>query len=344
MTNITLRDIADTLNVSISTVSKALSDSHEISEGTKKRIIDYANTHNYYPNRIAKSLKEGKSKSIGVIVCSIGNAVIAEMLDGIDSVCNSHGYHIIIMQSKESSEKEKICLQFLDSHSIDGLLISPSSETHGLQNLNKLQKTGLPIVLFDRLSSDITTHKVGADNYDGGYQATTHLIKNGYRRIAHITIRSKFSITTERLEGYKQALLDNGIPYQEDYVKFCKYTNPIELDNEVTQAITSLMQLPFIPQAIFTATDQISTRSVGLINKLGYKVPNDFALIGFTNTDMADILNPSLSTISQPAFEIGELAANSLISIIEGKMPSTEFNTIRLPTKIQVRASSIPQI
>src|SRR5690606_33171245 len=170
MSNITLRDISKALNVSVSTVSKVLGDCYEIIEETKKRIVDYAKAHNYKPNRFAKSLKEGRSKSIGVVVCSIGNSVIADMLDGIDMTCNANGYHIIIMQSKESYEQEQFCLQFLDSHSIDGLLISPASEMQGFEYLMQLQKAGLPIVLFDRLSPEIQTHKVGADNYDGGYQ------------------------------------------------------------------------------------------------------------------------------------------------------------------------------
>jgi len=344
MSKITLRDISKALGVSVSTVSKALCDSYEISDETKKRIVSYAKAHNYKRNQIAKSLKEGSSKSIGVVVCSIGNPVIAEMLDGIDITCNARGYHIIIMQSKESYDQEQLCLQFLDSHSIDGLLISPASEMQGFDYLTQLQKSGLPVVLFDRLSPDIETHKVGADNYDGGYQATSHFIRNGSTRIAHITIRSSFSITTERLEGYKQALSDHGIPYREEYVKFCKYDNLVELDQEVTRAIVELMQLPDRPNALFTATDLISTRSVGLISKLGYSIPEDIALMGFTNTELADFLNPPLSTVYQPAFEIGKLAANTLISLIEKKIPQEEFQTIKLPTLMQVRSSSVCKV
>lgn len=340
MSNITLRDIANALNVSVSTVSKALCDSYEISEETKQRIVDYANAHHYRPNRIAKSLKQGTSKSIGVVVCSIGNSVVADMLDGIDTTCMASGYHIIIMQSKESFEQEQLCLAFLRSHNIDGLLISPASETQSFEYLTHLQNSGLPIVLFDRLIADINSHKVGANNFEGGYQATTHLIKNGFQRIAHITIKSPFSITTERLKGYQQALHDNGIPNRDEYIKYCAYDNLNELDQEVTKAIESLMALPEPPNAIFTATDLISTRSVGLINNLGYKIPQDLALIGFTNTELADVLAPPLSTVYQPAFEIGELAANTLISLIEKKEETQEFKTIKLPTRMQVRSSS----
>lgn len=340
MSNITLRDIAQALNVSVSTVSKALSDSYEISEETKRRILDYAAELKYTPNRFAKSLKDGRSKSIGVVVCSIGNAVIAEMLDGIDQACYSRGYHTIIMQSKESYEQEQQCLHFLDKQSVDGILISLATETINLKFLKQLKSRNLPLVLFDRLSPDIDTHKVSADNIDGGYQATAHLIRNGYKKIGHITIRSPFSITTERLMGYKKALQENGLEYQPDYVRFCRYDTIEDLDSEVIGSVQSLMELPDPPDALFTATDLISTRCAGLITKLGYRIPQDIALIGFTNTPMADFLNPPLSTVNQPAYEIGNLAAETLISLIEAGIPNRPSETLKLPTKIHIRQSS----
>lgn len=340
MSNVTLRDIAHALNVSVSTVSKALSDSYEISEETKRRVLDYAEEHNYTPNRFAKCLKDGRSKTIGVVVCSIGNSVIAEMLDGIDQACYTKGYHSIIMQSKESYEQEQRCLHFLDQLSVDGLLISLATETINLKLLKQLKERNLPIVLFDRLSSDIDTHKVSADNVDGGYQATSHLLHNGYKKIGHITIRSTFSITTERLMGYKKALLENQLEYRPEYVKFCRYDTLEDLDQEVTQAVRALMELPDPPEALFTATDQISTRCAGLITKLGYRIPEDIALIGFTNTPVADFLNPPLSTMYQPAFEIGNLAAETLISLIDEGTPNHPIETIKLPTKIHIRQSS----
>lgn len=339
-TNLTLRDIATALNLSVSTVSKALSDSYEISEETKDKVLTFAKENNYVPNRFAKSLKSGKSNSIGVVVCSIDNAVIAEMLDGIDQYCVSKGYYCIIMQSKESFEQELQNLSFLKKLGVDGVLISLATETINLDYLKELKKGGVPIVLFDRLSQEIETNMVGADNFDGGYQATSHLIKQGYDRIAHITIRSPFSITTDRLRGYQKALLDNNIKYNADFVKFCQYDNQEELDAVVSQAISELMALPDPPNAIFTASDQISTRAVGLIGKMGLSIPEDIALVGFTNTKMAELLAPPLSCIHQPAYEIGEKAAKVLIDQIESKGKELEFNTVKLPTIPEFRLSS----
>lgn len=342
MSNITLRDISKALNVSVSTVSKALNDSYEISHETKKRIVDYAKAHNYHPNRLAKSLRQGRSQSIGVIVCSIDNAVVAEMLDGITTTCNLNGYHVIIMQSKESHEQENICIQFLKTHSVDGLLISPASRNGNLTHFKALQKSGLPIVLFDRLSTNIELNNVSADNFDGGYKATSHLIKNGYDKIAHIAFHSEFNITIERLKGYKQALIDNHIACKEEYIKLCQYKTAEEMDQKISQALIDLMHLPDPPNAIFTAADRISTRSIDLIKKLGYSIPDDLALVGFTNTELADILNPALTTIHQPAFEIGQKAAHLLLSLVEKELIDAEIKTVTLPVSLQVRRSSAP--
>lgn len=344
MANINLRDIALALNVSVSTVSKALSDSYEISDKTKNAIIAFAEANNYRPNRIAQNLKRGYSKTIGVIISAINNAVISEMLDGINSCCNQSGYHAIIMQSKETFELEKRCLEYLKCLSIDGLLISPASNNQNLNHLNAFKNSRCPIVLFDRLSSELDVFKVSAANFDAGYKATSHLIANGYTKIAHITMNSEFDITTERLEGYKKALEDHGINYDDRYVVFCKYENLKELDEEVTNAITYLMELSNPPNALFTATDRISTRAPGLIKRLNYSIPKDIALIGFTNTEMADMFTPPLTTVHQPAFDIGNRAASLLISLIRNKTEDTDYKTIQLPTKIHVRHSSMAKL
>ncbi|TKC10089.1 LacI family transcriptional regulator [Pedobacter polaris] len=337
--NITLRDIAEALKLSVSTVSRALTDSYQIGDKTKKKVLAYANEHNYVPNRIARSLKEGKSRSIGVVVCSIDNNFVAQMLDGIDHYCTEHQYQIIIMQSKELFEQEKACINLLYSGGIDGLLISPTYQTTDFDYLINLQKSGLPIVLFDRLSDKIDTHKVAVDNFKGAYNATLHLIDNGYKNIAHINSDTKLSMATERFEGYKKALADAKIPYNANLVQFFDTTTADNLNQNLEKILQALMHADTKPDAIFTATDQLSTRCLAILNKLGYLVPTDVALIGFSNTDLADALNPSLSTIYQPSFEIGSLAAKQLLSLIDDKT-NTPFETILLDTQIQVRSSS----
>ncbi len=338
--SVTLKDIAKALNLSISTISKALNDSHEIGAATKQRILDYAKEHSYLPNRMAKGLKEGKSRSIGVVVCSLDNNVIAQMLDGIHKVGTDKSYQIIIMQSKESEKLERDCIELLYAGGIDGILISPAYETIDFSYLISLQESGLPVVLFDRLIDKIHTHKVGADNFKGAYEATTHLINNGYRNIAHLNTNTILSIATERLNGYKQALVDHGIAYREELLVSCKYTGANSLNESLEEAIKFYMSLDIKPDAIFTATDQISTRCLVILNKLGYHIPDDIALIGFTNTELAEAMNPSLSTVHQPAFEIGQLAAEKLFTLIEKKNVDEDFETVLLPIEVKVRASS----
>lgn len=338
--SLTLKDIAKTLNLSISTISKSLNDSHEISIDTKRKVMEYAQRQHYSPNRLAKGLKEGKSRSIGVVVCSLDNNVIAQMLDGIDTVSTEKSYQIIIMQSKESPKQEIACIDLLYAGGVDGILISPASETVDFSYLQSLQKSGLPVVLFDRLCDRIDTHKVGADNFKGAYDATTHLIKNGYKRIAHLNTNTILSIATDRLNGYIQALADNDIEFRPELLRSCDYSDAKKLDSDMENAIKYYMSLDMKPDSIFTAADQISTKCLTLLHKLGYSIPEDLGLIGFTNTDLAEAFSPSLSTVHQPAYEIGQLAAEKLISLIERKYPVTEFDTIMLETKIYGRLST----
>ncbi|MDQ8003436.1 MAG: LacI family DNA-binding transcriptional regulator [Pedobacter sp.] len=337
MSNITLRDISKALNISVSTVSRALTDSHEIGEETKKLVLAYAKEHNYVPNRMARSLKVGKTRSIGVVICSIDNNFVAQMLDGIDQICTESGYQIIIMQSKESYEQEKACINLLYASGVDGIMISPSLQTTDFTHLKELQSQGFPIVLFDRTTEELTAHKITANNIKGAYQATTHLILSGCTRIAHLNSKSTLAITRERFEGYKQALVEHQIAYEEDLVKFCNTSINENTDENVATAMEELLKQK--PQAIFTATDLLSTKALAYLNKHGYKVPDDLSLIGFSNSDLAPILNPPLSTVRQPSRQIGELAAQTIINLVKGK-DIGPAETVLLDTELQIRKSS----
>jgi LacI family transcriptional regulator len=337
--SVTLRDIAKALNISASTVSRALTDNYQIGDETKQRVLAYAKEHHYIPNRMAKGLKEGKSRSIGVVVCAIDNSFVAQMLDGIDQFYTDRGYQIIIMQSKESYQHEKACIDLLYAGGIDGLLISPSYQTTDFTYLNELKDAGLPIVIFDRLSDGIETHKVAADNFNGAYMATTHLIEKGFKNIAHINSDTKLNMASERFEGYTKALADAGLKTNAELIKFIDTTSLPILNKNLETTIKELMALNTKPDAIFTATDQLTTRCLLLLNQFNYKIPEDVALIGFSNTDLANALRPSLSTIYQPAFEIGQTAAEKLLSLIEHKTPEP-FETFLLTTQLQARDST----
>lgn len=335
---ITIRDIAKELKLSVSTVSKALRDSHEISAKTKKLVLEYAQSNNYKPNPIAQSLKQGRSKSIGIVVSTIENQFFSQVINGIESVAYQHGYNVIITQTHESYDLELKNVGHLTQRSIDGLLISLSTETKDVEHLKELHQKGLPIVFFDRVSNEINTHKVIADNFKGGYDATRHLIDSGYRKIAHITSPPNISITSERYAGYRQALEEAGITIPDEYIKHCAHGGR-DLD-EIENALNELLALDDKPKAIFTTSDRITTNTLYLLTKLKVKIPQEIALVGYTNTTLADVLNPPLSTVYQPGFDIGKNATEMLLNLINSKHPVTEFETLVLPTELFVRKSS----
>lgn len=335
---LTIKDIALALGLSTSTVSRALRDSHEISADTKKMVLEYAEKNNYHPNPIALSLKERRSRSIGIIVCEIANSFFSQAINGIESIAYNNGYNVIIAQSRESFDREIMNLQYLTSRSIDGLIISISTETKDFSYLKELHGKGMPIVFFDRIVNEIETHKVIADNYKGAYDATTHLINSGYRRIAPISNPKLLSITMERLAGYKAALADNGIEMDDSLIKYCLHGGMIF--SEVEEIVNELLELKQKPDAIFATADKLTTNCLRILKTKGLKVPGDIGLLGFSNTDLTELLDPPLSIIKQPAFEMGEVATNLLLQLIESKRPVTDFETRVLPTELLIRGST----
>ena len=335
---VTIKDIGKALGLSTSTVSRALRGSYEISSETKKLVLEYAEKINYRPNPIALSLKERRNHSLGIIVCEIANNFFSQAINGIESIAYNRGYHVIISQSHESFERETVIVDHLASRSVDGLLVSISSGTTDYTHFKQLYEKGLPIVFFDRVTSEINTHKVIADNFKGAYDATEHLIKNGFKKIGHITSAPYLSISIERLEGYKEALRKNNIEFDEKLVQYC-YNGGMIYD-EVEDALKKIFKLKQKPDALFTAGDRITTTCMQALQKLGKKMPDDIAIIGFTNTNLGELFNPPLSVVCQPAFEIGQVATELLISMIESKRPVTEFENKVLQTEMIIRESS----
>ncbi len=335
---ITIKDIGKALGLSTSTVSRALRGSYEISSETKKLVLEYAEKINYRPNPVALSLKGRRNRSIGVIVSEIANNFFSQAINGIESIAYNRGYHIIISQSHESFEREKVNIDHLASRSVDGLLVSLSSETKDLSNLIGLHEKGLPIVFFDRISDEINTYKVIVDNQQAAYDATLHLIKKGHTRIAHITSAENLSITKDRLEGYKRALEENKIAYNEKLVHYCSHGGMIQ--QEIEDSLKKMWAIKQKPDAVVAASDRITTGFLMAMRKMNLKVPENIAVVGFTNTNVPEIFNPPLTTIRQPAFEMGQVATELLIKIIESKRPITEFETRVLNTELNVRESA----
>ena len=332
---VTIKDIAKALGLSTSTVSRALRDTYEISSATKKLVTDYAKQIGYKPNPIALSLKERRSKSIGVVVSEVANSYFSQAIDGIESIAYDKGYHVIISQTHESYEREVINVNHLASRGVDGLLVSLSSQTSDISHLKSLHEKGLPIVFFDRVADEIVTDKVIADNEKGAYNATSHLIASGYKKIAHLTSSSHLSISIERLSGYKKALSDHNIELNEAYIKYCPHGGMIYEETET--AIKELLALKEKPDAIFVAGDRLSTGCLSVFKNLSVKVPDDMAIAGFSNSDVLDLFNPSLTSVRQPAYEIGQQATEMLLRLIEAKYPVEEFEKKVLDTNLFIR-------
>jgi DNA-binding LacI/PurR family transcriptional regulator len=335
---VTIKDIAKALGLSTSTVSRALRDSYEISPETKKLVIEYAEKINYHPNPIALSLKERRSRSIGVIVCEIANSFFSQAINGIESIAYNNGYNVIISQSRESFDREMLNLQYLTSRSVDGLIISVSTETKDFSYFKELNQKGLPIVFFDRIVDEIETHKVAASNFKGAYDATVHLINNGYLRIATVSNPEVLSIAKERLAGYKAALNDHGIKPDDSLIKFCQHGGMIF--SEVEDVMNDLFASTQKPDAIFASADKLTTGCFRILRSKGLSVPGDIGLIGFSNTDLTELLDPPLSVIKQPAFEMGETATSFLLQLIESKRPIKDFETRVLSTELLIRGST----
>ncbi|KHJ39322.1 catabolite control protein A [Pedobacter glucosidilyticus] len=326
---ITIKDIAKALNLSTSTVSRALRGGYEISEETKKIVLDYAEKVNFKRNPIALSLKERRSYSIGVIVCEVANQFFSQAIDGIESVAYSKGYHVIISQTHDSYDREVINVEHLANRSIDGLLVSLSAETKDYSHLEKLHEQGLPIVFFDRVLNSMNTHKVSSNNVKGAFEATEFLINKGCKRIAHLANASQLSITAERQKGYEEALKKHNIPVDDKLIKYCKHGGRDKMEVEI--AVREFIEHD-PPDAIFVASDRLSTGCLSTLKKYAHN--SDILIAGFSNSELVELLNPSLSYIRQPAFDMGKKAAEMLISIIESKYPIEEFESIMLDTTL----------
>lgn len=334
----TIKDIAKALGLSTSTVSRALRDSHEISTETKQLVLEYATRINYHPNPIALSLKEKRSRSIGVIVAEIANSFFSQAINGIESVAYDKGYNVIISQSHESYDKEVMTLQYLASRSIDGLLISVSTATKDLQHLKALHERGFPIVFFDRIVEDIHTHKVMVDNFRGAYDATMHLIKHGYKNIATIANSENLSISRERVAGYVEALAQKNIRARKSMIRYCFHGGMIL--SEVEEAITQLLKTRPRPDAIFTSSDKLTTGCMRVLKSKGVRIPDDIAVVGFSNSDIIELLDPPLTVVRQPAFEMGQVATDLLLQLIESKRPVKDFERKILATSLIVQQST----
>jgi len=333
----TLKQIAKELNVSVSTVSKALSNSPEISEPTKVRVQEFARLKNYKPNNIAVNLKNKRSKTIGVIIPNILNPFFAKVFSGIEKGANDRGYNVITCISNESLEKEKNAMEILSNGTIDGFILSISEETQKAQDFKHFKEAmadDLPIVMFDRISDEVNCDKVIVDDYDSAVHAVNHLIKTNCKNIALLSTIDNLSVGKLRADGYMAALAQNKMKVNESII--------IHTDNtaEFDQKLQTLFDHKSI-DGVFALDEHASVMAMKAAIKKGIKIPDELQVIGFADGVWSKRLTPSLSTVSQHGPEIGEAAAEMLINRLEAKEGETPaYETRVIKTELRQREST----
>ncbi|MBK6267281.1 LacI family DNA-binding transcriptional regulator [Marivirga sp. S37H4] len=337
-TNITIKDIARKLGVSPSTVSRALKDHPDISPNTKKEIQELAISLNYQPNSVALSLRQSKTNTIGVIIPEIAHFFFSAVISGIEDIAHSAGYHVIITQSNESYEREVMNTKALFNSRVDGILLSISRETSNYDHLQSLLDSNVPLVFFDRMVDSLNACKVIVNDEQGAYEATTHLIEQGYYRIAHLAGPQNLGISKNRLNGYKAALADNKYMMDDNLVKVCGLGT-----YEEAEAITNeLLDYRFPPDAIFSNNDVAAYGAMTAIKKRGLRIPEDVAIVGFSNWRFSSLIQPALSSVTQPGFKMGQEATRLLMKQIAlGDDEEAITETISLKTNLVVRESSM---
>lgn len=337
---VTIKDIARELGISPSTVSRALKDHPDISPETKKAVNALAEKLNYQPNIVALNLRQSKTNTIGVIIPEIVHFFFSTVISGIEDVAYSAGYNVILAQSNESLQREKTDIKALFNSRVDGMLMSISRETVSFDHIESILAKGVPIVFFDRVYDNNQLSKVLVDDFEGAKQATLHLIEQGCKRIAHLEGPPNLAISKLRLKGYLEALKEHDIPVNKDLIVACAL-GTMEDGKEATE---KLLRMKNPPDSIFASNDPSAMGSMQAIKEKGLNIPKDIAVVGFSNWFFSALMDPPLTTVDQPGFEMGQEAARLLIRHIEMKekddaeiVPETKV----LKTRLIVRASSV---
>lgn len=343
---VTLKQIAKELDVSISTVSKALRNSPEISEDTKQKVQAFAKLYNYRPNNIALSLKNRKTNTIGIIIPEIVHHFFSKVIRGVELVANRRGYNVIIGLSNESFSKEVINMEMLANGSIDGFILSISKETLQQQDYHHFIETmsqGMPIVMFDRVVSEINCDKVIVDDFNGAKYAVEKLINNNCKSIALITTKDYVSVGKLRTQGYLEAFQTHKLTPRAELILKIDDNMDYEVHLDALEAeIEQLFKSNKNIDGVFAVNELYALSAMKVARKLGLKIPEDIQVIGFTDGVLSKHATPSLTTVSQHAQNMGERAADLLIDKLEKDLEIEEetFQTVIIPTELIEREST----
>jgi len=332
---VTIYDVAKVLNVSPSTVSRGLKNHPHIRKETKKNIIAMAKEMGYQQNKFASNLRQKHTNTIGVVVPKLDSYFMATVISGIEKITAQNGYGLIISQSQESWKKEISCISTLFNSRVDGLLVSLAFDTKNLEHFNILLNKDIPVVFFDRVTDCNGCISIVIDNYKAGYEATSHLIEQGCKRIVHIGGNLLRNVYSERFRGYKQALTDNKIEFEQNLVVICDMSGRASTD-----AAKKILKMLPRPDGIFTSNDTTAVAAMVELERAGVIIPDEIAVVGFNNDPISQVIRPNLTTVDYPARQIGEIAATSLINKLKNS-ESANFSTIILKHDLICRQSSL---
>lgn len=333
---VTLKDIAKRLNLSTSTVSRALQNNPNISPETKKLVVDLAKELDYRPNALALSLLKRRSHMLGVIVPTMANNFFSTTMSGIEEVANEAGYQVLICQSNEKYEREVVNTETIVSNHVDGILVSVSQETQNYDHFRSLYRKGIPLVFFDRVSEDEEVSKVILDDYDAAFQVVEHLIKSGAKKIAHIAGRETLLNVKKRVDGYKAALEKYNIKFDPKLVTYTGFNK-----EDGIEGFNKLHSTSGLPDAIFAVCDDVAVGAFLAMREKGIQVPDDVLLAGFNDDPITSIMFPTLTTIHQKGYEIGKAATRMLIQQIESDYENHHPKQEILKGELIVRESSV---
>ncbi len=337
LSSITMKDIARELGVSVATVSRALKDSSQISKEQRNRIQSYAREHHYIPNMIAESLRYSKvkpAKVIGVIVPQIAHFYFSTILSGIEEEANERGYRVMVAQSNEKYQREvRICEDFFENK-VCGIIVSQAKDTQQYDHFKKLIEYGMPLVFYDRICTGVNCSRVVVDDYLGAFNAVSHLIATGCRRIAYYGSSMNMEISKNRYNGYRDALIKNGLKEDQRFFRIC--------DNraEAERISPEILEIEEGPDAFFAVNDDTAIGILYAAKRMGFRVPNDISICGFTNGERAIACDPMLTTVEQRGFRVGEEATDILISQVEGNLPHDLVEKRIVRTRLVIRGTT----
>lgn len=332
----TIHDIARKMNITASTVSRALKDHPRISEDTKKEVRKIALKLNYQPNHIAAALRNGRSNILGIIVPTIDRSFFSSVVRGIEEIANASKYNVMICQTYDNFEKEVSTVEALLNAGVDGIIVSHGKNTKNFDHFLKVKERGIPLVLFDRTTDELDVSIVMVDDFLGSYKATEHLIQQGCKRIAHFTNTRKISIFKERLRGYREALQHHGLPYHQELV----IESNLQLEDG-RNSMLQLLKLKEMPDAVFSASAFSTLGAMQVLKEQGIKIPDEVALVAFSNETFTSVTEPPLTTVDQHSIEMGNAAAQIFLKEINSVDKKFIPQKIALKPELIIRGSSL---